>query len=185
EREGGLIMGKLNKNIDSNGWTWIFRNNKTPISKPITNPFHREVDKVATSFYVTNFSDSLDAKGLWNVCTSYGRLVDAFIANKRSKVGKRFGFICFMGVSDASEFVSVPLDVNKTNPNPNSKNIPHNQNDMHSDRSFASVVHGKPMPHEDNANRNKNRVVTLNDQDLISVDDTSKALLVKLKDLES
>nr|GEU63411.1 RNA-directed DNA polymerase, eukaryota [Tanacetum cinerariifolium] len=46
-------------------------------------------------------------------------------------------------------------------------------------------MHGKPMSHEDNADRNKSRVVTLNDQDLISVDDTSKVLLVKLKDLES
>ncbi|GKA96186.1 hypothetical protein Tco_0818281 [Tanacetum coccineum] len=56
---------------------------------------------------------------------------------------------------------------------------------MHSDRSFASVVHGKPMSHEDNVDRNKTRAVTLNDQDLISVDDTSKVILVKFKDLES
>nr|GEV37546.1 RNA-directed DNA polymerase, eukaryota, reverse transcriptase zinc-binding domain protein [Tanacetum cinerariifolium] len=55
---------------------------------------------------------------------------------------------------------------------------------MHSDRSFESVVHGKPTSHEDNVDRNKTRAAKLNDQDLISVDDTSKILLVKLKDLE-
>nr|GEV34055.1 RNA-directed DNA polymerase, eukaryota [Tanacetum cinerariifolium] len=37
-------------------------------------------------------------RGLWNVCTPYGRLVGAFIANKRSKAGKRFGFIRYLGV---------------------------------------------------------------------------------------
>ncbi|GKE59819.1 RNA-directed DNA polymerase, eukaryota, reverse transcriptase zinc-binding domain protein [Tanacetum coccineum] len=98
-------MVKPTKHTDSNGWTWIFRNNKTTSSKPIGNPFHRDVDKVVTSFYVSNFPDSLNVKGLWNACSSYGRLVDAFIANKRSKTGKRFGFIHFLGVTDVNEFV--------------------------------------------------------------------------------
>ncbi|GKA94542.1 hypothetical protein Tco_0816580 [Tanacetum coccineum] len=53
--------------------------------KPIGNPFHKDLDKVAPSFYVSNFPDSIDSKGLWNVCAPYGRLVDVFIANKRSK----------------------------------------------------------------------------------------------------
>ncbi|GJR64479.1 RNA-directed DNA polymerase, eukaryota [Tanacetum coccineum] len=102
-------MGKPTHHIDPNGWTWIFRNNKTTGSKPIGNPFHSDVDKVATSFFVTNIPDSLDAKGLWNACTPYGRLIDAFVANKRSKAGKRFGFIRYMGVTDPSSFVRVLL----------------------------------------------------------------------------
>ncbi|GJV14679.1 RNA-directed DNA polymerase, eukaryota [Tanacetum coccineum] len=102
-------MGKPTHHTDPNGWTWIFRNNKTTSFKPIGNPFHRDVDKVATSFFVTNIPDSLDAKGLWNACTPYGRLIDAFVANKRSKAGKRFGFIRYMGVTDPSSFVRVLL----------------------------------------------------------------------------
>ncbi|PWA92736.1 hypothetical protein CTI12_AA022410 [Artemisia annua] len=98
-------MGKPATHTDPNGWTWTFRNNKTTNSKPIGNPYHSDVDKVATSFYVTNFPDSIDARGLWNTCTPYGRLVDALIANKRSKAGKRFGFIRYLGVIDASNFV--------------------------------------------------------------------------------
>ncbi|GJW19169.1 hypothetical protein Tco_0026605, partial [Tanacetum coccineum] len=39
----------------------------------------------------------------WNVCTPYGRLVDAFIANKRSKAGKRFGFMRYLGVTDVTD----------------------------------------------------------------------------------
>nr|GFA58263.1 hypothetical protein [Tanacetum cinerariifolium] len=38
------------------------------------------------------------------VCEPYGRIVDAFIANKRSKVGKRFGFVRFVGVKNDELF---------------------------------------------------------------------------------
>nr|GEY08098.1 RNA-directed DNA polymerase, eukaryota, reverse transcriptase zinc-binding domain protein [Tanacetum cinerariifolium] len=74
---------------DTNGWCWKFRNNKQDTSIPIRNQFHKEVEKIASSFYITNFPDYVDAKRLWVECQSYGRIVDAFIANKRSKAGKR------------------------------------------------------------------------------------------------
>ncbi|GKA01282.1 hypothetical protein Tco_1119210, partial [Tanacetum coccineum] len=75
-------MGKQFVNTDQNGWTWITRNKK---SKPIGNPYHKDLENIATSFYVTNMPPALTSKGLWNVCASHGRLVDAFIANKLSK----------------------------------------------------------------------------------------------------
>ncbi|PWA67006.1 hypothetical protein CTI12_AA322610 [Artemisia annua] len=160
-------MGKPATHTDPNGWTWIFRNNKTTNSKPIGNPYHSDVDKVATSFYVTNFPDSIDARGLWNTCTPYGRLVDAFIANKRSKAGKRFGFIRYLGVIDASDFVRSLSNIWQ--------------------QSFASIVHGnlKPKPTNVNAFHDITRAVSLDDRELIGVDDTSRVLLVKLKDLDS
>ncbi|GJX77165.1 putative RNA-directed DNA polymerase, eukaryota, reverse transcriptase zinc-binding domain protein [Tanacetum coccineum] len=85
--EGDFTMKNPSNNIDSQDSTWIFRKNKVSDAKPIGNPFHKDLDKVAPSFYVSNFPDSIDSKGLWNVCTPYGRLVDVFIANKRSKRG--------------------------------------------------------------------------------------------------
>ncbi|GKD37998.1 RNA-directed DNA polymerase, eukaryota, partial [Tanacetum coccineum] len=100
---GDFNIGNPINHTDFNGWTWIFGNNKTTTLKPIGNPFHSDVDKVATSFYVSKFPDSLDARGLWNVCTPYGRLVDAFIANKRLKAGKRFGFMRYLGVTDVTD----------------------------------------------------------------------------------
>ncbi|GJS52550.1 RNA-directed DNA polymerase, eukaryota, reverse transcriptase zinc-binding domain protein [Tanacetum coccineum] len=96
-------MGKQFVNTDQNGWTWITRNKK---SKPIGNPYHKDLENIATSFYVTNMPPALTSKGLWNVCASHGRLVDAFIANKLSKGGKRFGFIKFLGVKDANSIVN-------------------------------------------------------------------------------
>ncbi|GJW24132.1 hypothetical protein Tco_0037943 [Tanacetum coccineum] len=74
------------------------------------------MERVASPFDVSNLPDSLDAKGLWNVCISYGLLVDAFIANKRS-----------IGV----------------------------------------------------------RTTTLKDQDLITIEDSSTVLLLKVKDVDS
>ncbi|GKC54612.1 RNA-directed DNA polymerase, eukaryota, reverse transcriptase zinc-binding domain protein [Tanacetum coccineum] len=55
-------------------------------------------------FYITNFPDYVDAKRLWKECQPYGRIVDVFIANKRSKLRKRFGFVRFLGVKNEEEF---------------------------------------------------------------------------------
>ncbi|GJW30068.1 RNA-directed DNA polymerase, eukaryota, reverse transcriptase zinc-binding domain protein [Tanacetum coccineum] len=104
-------MGKQFVNTDQNGWTWITRNKK---SKPIGNPYHKDLENIATSFYVTNMPPALTSKGLWNMCASHGRLVDAFIANKLSKGGKRFGFIKFLGVKDANSINEAFLDLNSS-----------------------------------------------------------------------
>nr|GEV55083.1 DUF4219 domain-containing protein/UBN2 domain-containing protein [Tanacetum cinerariifolium] len=39
------------------------------------------------------------------VCEPYGRIVDAYIATKSSKIGKRFAFVRFMGIVNTKEFV--------------------------------------------------------------------------------
>ena len=82
-----------------------FENNKGSVEKPIGNPFYKDLEKVASLFYATNFLDSIDSRGLSNVCAIYGRFVDACIANNRSKRGKHFGFIRFMGIKDDNDFV--------------------------------------------------------------------------------
>ncbi|PWA35052.1 hypothetical protein CTI12_AA613130 [Artemisia annua] len=69
-------------------------------SIPIRNPFHKEVEKIASSFYITNFPDYVDAKRLWIECEPYGRIVDAFIVYKKSKAGMRIGFVRFLGVKN-------------------------------------------------------------------------------------
>ncbi|GJY54621.1 RNA-directed DNA polymerase, eukaryota, reverse transcriptase zinc-binding domain protein [Tanacetum coccineum] len=99
------------KNItDSSGWTWIFHNYKK-LWKKIDYPFHKEMKKPVTSFYVSNIPNSVDAKGLRKICASHGRLVDTFIANKLSKGGKRFSFIRFLGIKDETEFVKSLLTI--------------------------------------------------------------------------
>ncbi|GJW05637.1 DIE2/ALG10 family protein [Tanacetum coccineum] len=64
-----------------------------------------DVLKISTSVFVTNFPEQASAKDLWNACKQYGHVVDAFIPNKRSKAGKRFGCMRFIKVFDVERLV--------------------------------------------------------------------------------
>ncbi|PWA88953.1 hypothetical protein CTI12_AA116050 [Artemisia annua] len=46
------------------------------------------------------------AKDLWHTCKQYGQVVDAYIPNRRSKAGKRFGFVRFIKVFDVERLVN-------------------------------------------------------------------------------
>nr|GEU33542.1 RNA-directed DNA polymerase, eukaryota, reverse transcriptase zinc-binding domain protein [Tanacetum cinerariifolium] len=65
-----------------------------------------EVVKISTSVFVANFRDSFGAKDLWNTCKQYGHVVDAYIPYRRSKAGKRFGFVRFIKVLDVDRLVN-------------------------------------------------------------------------------
>ncbi|GJU68843.1 RNA-directed DNA polymerase, eukaryota, reverse transcriptase zinc-binding domain protein [Tanacetum coccineum] len=198
---------------DPGAWTWVFGKNKNLNAKHIDNPFEKDVDKIATSFFVMNFPESLDAKGLWKEFQPFGRIVDAFIANKRLKIGKRFGFVRFLGVNNADTFVNRLSNIwmgsyhvfvsvakfqrqNKTDKIPTNKdflhlkkpNVTQFRNPIGSDKpSFASVASGGG-----GVNRNQNKVnqdkgnnITLCEHDLITVDDSSTVVLVKVKEVDS
>ncbi|GKC34626.1 nucleotide-binding alpha-beta plait domain-containing protein [Tanacetum coccineum] len=62
--------------------------------------------KISTSLFVTNFPDTCSAKDLFNFCKQYGHVVDAFIPLKRSKAGKRFGFVRFINVFSVERLVN-------------------------------------------------------------------------------
>nr|GEW48624.1 hypothetical protein [Tanacetum cinerariifolium] len=65
-----------------------------------------EVRKLSTSIFVTNFSKKCSAKELWNACKQYGTVVDTFILDRRSKLGKRFGFFRFIKIYDVERLVN-------------------------------------------------------------------------------
>ncbi|GJY50339.1 RNA-directed DNA polymerase, eukaryota, reverse transcriptase zinc-binding domain protein [Tanacetum coccineum] len=83
--------------------TWIFHSRKHIHPTPIFNPYTKDLEKIATSFFITNFPAYVDAKRLWIACESFGRIADAFIARKLSKRGKRFGFVRFLGVTNGED----------------------------------------------------------------------------------
>ncbi|GJR01641.1 RNA-directed DNA polymerase, eukaryota, reverse transcriptase zinc-binding domain protein [Tanacetum coccineum] len=205
-------MGKQFKSTDLNGWTWISRNNNT---KSIGNPFQNDIMKVSTSFYVTNMPPALTSKGLWTVCAPYGRLVDAFIANKLSKGGKRFGFIRFLGVNDANAFVKslsniwigsyhifITLAINQrskliTNPKPQTTKPSQYPNNLSNQNTFPilstnitkNATPETKLEHQkpsiNPTPTNPRRIIALNDQDLINVVNTYSIILVKRKDIDS
>nr|GEW77059.1 RNA-directed DNA polymerase, eukaryota, nucleotide-binding alpha-beta plait domain protein [Tanacetum cinerariifolium] len=53
----------------------------------------------------TNFPDHVGAKDLWHACKQYGQVIDAFIPDRRSKDGKRFGFVRLIKVFDVDRLV--------------------------------------------------------------------------------
>ncbi|GKE26726.1 nucleotide-binding alpha-beta plait domain-containing protein [Tanacetum coccineum] len=65
-----------------------------------------DVQKISTSVFVTNLPDGYGAKDLWNTCKLYGHVVDTYIPVRRSKAGKRFGFVRFIKVLDVDRLVN-------------------------------------------------------------------------------
>ncbi|GJZ19503.1 nucleotide-binding alpha-beta plait domain-containing protein [Tanacetum coccineum] len=61
--------------------------------------------KISTSVFVTNFPEQFSSRDLWRTCQVYGRVVDAFIPNRRSRTGSRFGFVRFIQVKDVDRLV--------------------------------------------------------------------------------
>ncbi|GJS72723.1 RNA-directed DNA polymerase, eukaryota [Tanacetum coccineum] len=65
-----------------------------------------DVAKISTSVFITNFLESFSAKELFHSCKQYGHVVDSFIPTKRSKSGKRFGFVRFINVFNEERLVN-------------------------------------------------------------------------------
>ncbi|GJZ59759.1 nucleotide-binding alpha-beta plait domain-containing protein [Tanacetum coccineum] len=65
-----------------------------------------DVAKISTSIFVSNFPEVFSAKDLFHACKQYGHVVDSFIPSKRSKDGKRFGFVRFINVFSVERLVS-------------------------------------------------------------------------------
>ncbi|GJT89290.1 nucleotide-binding alpha-beta plait domain-containing protein [Tanacetum coccineum] len=65
-----------------------------------------DMAKISTSIFVTNFSDSFTAKDLFHTCSTYGHVVDSYIPFKKSKTGKRFGFVRFINVFNVDHLVN-------------------------------------------------------------------------------
>nr|GEW07681.1 RNA-directed DNA polymerase, eukaryota, reverse transcriptase zinc-binding domain protein [Tanacetum cinerariifolium] len=78
---------------DADGWSWRFKNNKADTTIPVRNPFHKEVEKIPTSFYITNFPDYVDSKRLWKKSEArfkrketYAELPKKTVENNRSQI---------------------------------------------------------------------------------------------------
>ncbi|GKB73269.1 RNA-directed DNA polymerase, eukaryota [Tanacetum coccineum] len=75
---------------------------------PYQNSLQSKADqtaKISKSVYVSNFPVGCSSKDLWKVCSEYGTVVDVFIPNKKSKVGKRFAFVRFIKVFNLDRLI--------------------------------------------------------------------------------
>ncbi|KAL4348986.1 hypothetical protein GQ457_17G018730 [Hibiscus cannabinus] len=55
--------------------------------------------------YVENIPESMQWKGLWHSFARHGEVVNVYIARKRSKGGKRFGFVRMNGKEDTNRVI--------------------------------------------------------------------------------
>nr|GEY09630.1 RNA-directed DNA polymerase, eukaryota, nucleotide-binding alpha-beta plait domain protein [Tanacetum cinerariifolium] len=63
------------------------------------------VHQISTSIYVTNFPEQFFFRDLWKKCQEYGRVIDVYIPNRRTKSGDRFGFVRFIHIKDVDRLV--------------------------------------------------------------------------------
>ncbi|GKF75003.1 nucleotide-binding alpha-beta plait domain-containing protein [Tanacetum coccineum] len=67
--------------------------------------YEDDVAKISISIYVSNLPETFSANDLFHACNKYGHVVDSFIPLKRSKEGKRFGFVKFINVFNVERLV--------------------------------------------------------------------------------
>nr|GEZ30782.1 RNA-directed DNA polymerase, eukaryota [Tanacetum cinerariifolium] len=82
-----------------------------------------DVSRTSTLIFVTNFPDSFSGKDLFHSCKQYGHVVDTFIPSKRSKAGKRFGFVRFINVFNVERLEKKDVRINRSGTNVPSKDV--------------------------------------------------------------
>ncbi|GKC93171.1 nucleotide-binding alpha-beta plait domain-containing protein [Tanacetum coccineum] len=80
--------------------------NINSIKKARLSNFDKVMKDKATSFFFKNFPDSWDSGALWKMFDMYGKVVDVYIAFKRTKKNTRFRFVRFINVKDMEGFES-------------------------------------------------------------------------------
>ncbi|GJX63412.1 RNA-directed DNA polymerase, eukaryota, reverse transcriptase zinc-binding domain protein [Tanacetum coccineum] len=63
------------------------------------------LERLSCNIFITNFPTTMSAKELWNTCAKYGTLLDVYIPEKMSKMGKRFAFARYHKVYDVDMLI--------------------------------------------------------------------------------
>ncbi|GKF14783.1 nucleotide-binding alpha-beta plait domain-containing protein, partial [Tanacetum coccineum] len=147
-----------------------------------------DVAKISTSIYVTNFPESFSAKDLFNSCKVYGHVVDSFIPSKRSKAGKRFGFVRFINVFSEERLVNnlctIWVGRLKFHANIASRSyIPKKDEGFNAaEKSYVHVVKGNP--HSGSMGSDPKPAIALDD-DCLLTKDLRNSLLGRVKEFAS
>jgi hypothetical protein len=92
---------------DTNGWTRVIgKRNKHLKNQSTIRENHSQYHNGHNigTYYFTEFPTNWDHVVMKEVFSKYGKVEDVFIARKRNKQGKRFGFSRFIGVSNPTDF---------------------------------------------------------------------------------
>ncbi|KAK9064488.1 hypothetical protein SSX86_015870 [Deinandra increscens subsp. villosa] len=69
------------------------------------DPRWDDVDKWSNTLFITNFPPGVTEKGIYDSCGKIGKVVDVFLPNRVSAVGKRFAFVRFAKGLDVSNLI--------------------------------------------------------------------------------
>ncbi|GKV26106.1 hypothetical protein SLEP1_g35459 [Rubroshorea leprosula] len=69
----------------------------------IGETYNRGLYKQATPYFFTNFPEDWSYAEMWKTFCKFGRVFDIYSPSRRSKKGRRFGFVRFLDVKDNKE----------------------------------------------------------------------------------
>ncbi|GKA31137.1 RNA-directed DNA polymerase, eukaryota, nucleotide-binding alpha-beta plait domain protein [Tanacetum coccineum] len=153
-----------------------------------------QTQQISKSIFVTNFPDHFTFRDLWRVCEQYGKVIDVFIPNRKSKAGKCFAFVRFIKVDYIDRLVEnlstiwngrLRLHANVVRYQRPSFNFNAQPNGMHASnqrRSYVSILKkGKTDPVSE---LNSSPALVL-DESRILENDRKLSLMGKVKDFGS
>ncbi|KAI3515594.1 hypothetical protein L1887_14495 [Cichorium endivia] len=94
------------RKVADEGWTTVSRFNKSRW-KIANQDAVKEIEEVATTFFVSNIPEGCSALRIWKLFKEYGCLVDFYLAQKRDRLGLCFGFARFIKVQDVFKLEKV------------------------------------------------------------------------------
>lgn len=74
--------------------------------QPRSDRDHKKLEKISTSLFFTDFPKDWMSRSMWSFFNRFGLVVDIYVPLKRTKTGKRFGFVRYKGVSDIDALTS-------------------------------------------------------------------------------
>ncbi|PWA86415.1 hypothetical protein CTI12_AA140360 [Artemisia annua] len=84
-------------------WTTVFTGQLIPHLHQ-TRTSKQDHNSTTITYYFTNFPTNWNSKTMLEVFKWYGQATNIYIAGKRNKMGKRFGFCRFCGILDPIAF---------------------------------------------------------------------------------
>ncbi|KAJ9555174.1 hypothetical protein OSB04_009788 [Centaurea solstitialis] len=68
-----------------------------------SNSVHDQTQAISTTFFVSNLPDGINKRCLWDAVIKVGTVVDTFIASKKGKNGRNFGFVRFIKIQNVKD----------------------------------------------------------------------------------
>ncbi|CAH1416222.1 unnamed protein product [Lactuca virosa] len=187
-----------------NHYEWKIGNDRS--NRAQVNSNQKDVERLSTSFFVTNFPRDMIEKDLWRLFDEYAKVVDVYIARKISKLGKKFAFVHFLKIADEKRlesklvgiwvgnfhlFVSMArFNMDQKSPKP-SGNIhkkdygPKQSANMQGTEqvhrsSYVDILH-RGNGERNQVNTKASKTINLVAGDFMAMDDSSRIILCKVR----